>query len=134
MLLPDELFQVMWDQLPPSLGEARYAKVIMKLADLLDKEFFEHYVKTGTFPFSLCVSAAPFVPGRHPEACEVGLSHPSTVMLTPAAGVLARGSPSPEGIVESVLPQIWNPDRSFAPPATLRCSPMLRHALLTCFR
>lgn len=47
LILPEELFDVIWDKIEDDFKKARYAKLVMKLQDVLDGAFFTEYVKRG---------------------------------------------------------------------------------------
>ena len=47
MTMPDELYSLVWDRINGEMKKARYAKVIMKLEDVLTGDFFTDYVKKG---------------------------------------------------------------------------------------
>ena len=47
LLLPEELYQSIWHKTEHDKICAKYAKVIMKLDQILEGEFFEQYVKKG---------------------------------------------------------------------------------------
>ena len=47
VVLPDELYSLIWDKIQPEVMKTTYAKVIIKLEDILDGEFFTEYIKRG---------------------------------------------------------------------------------------
>ena len=47
VVLPEELYNVIWNKIGEESKKARYAKVIMKLQDMLDGAFFTEYIKKG---------------------------------------------------------------------------------------
>jgi hypothetical protein len=47
LVLPEELYEVMWRRAEENLRPITYAKVIMKLEDVLDGDFFTEYIKKG---------------------------------------------------------------------------------------
>ena len=53
-MLPEELYDVVWQGLDSEVGQIQYSQVIMPLSALLDGDFFNLYIKTGidypTFP------------------------------------------------------------------------------------
>ncbi len=51
MILPEELYNVIWDKLETDSRKVRYAKVLMKLEDILNGEFFNEHIKKGRRPF-----------------------------------------------------------------------------------
>lgn len=48
MVLPEELYNLIWEDVQSSLANVRYSRVIMTLSDLLERDFFNVYIKTGT--------------------------------------------------------------------------------------
>lgn len=56
MVLPEELYEMIWTKVEQDLKPVKYARVIMKLEDLLDGAFFTEYIKKGKpmGSFSLC--------------------------------------------------------------------------------
>lgn len=48
MILPEELYNIIWSRIDQESKTINYAKVIMKLQDILDQDFFTEYVKKGT--------------------------------------------------------------------------------------
>jgi hypothetical protein len=47
LVLPEELYEVMWRRAEENLTPITYAKVIMKLEDVLNGDFFTEYIKKG---------------------------------------------------------------------------------------
>lgn len=47
LILPDELYQIIWNSIEASVPKLRYAKVMMKLEEVLQREFFTEYIKKG---------------------------------------------------------------------------------------
>jgi ribonuclease P/MRP protein subunit RPP40 len=47
MLMPDEMYQMIWNKLDAEVKTMKYAKVIMKLQEVLDGDFFTEYIKKG---------------------------------------------------------------------------------------
>jgi hypothetical protein len=47
MILPEELYQLIWRKVEEETKPVKYARVIMKLKDVLDGEFFTEYIKKG---------------------------------------------------------------------------------------
>jgi ribonucleases P/MRP protein subunit RPP40 len=47
IVLPDELYDMIRRKVEEELKPVKYARVIMKLEDLLDGEFFTEYIKKG---------------------------------------------------------------------------------------
>ncbi|KMU73254.1 hypothetical protein CISG_09987 [Coccidioides immitis RMSCC 3703] len=48
LILPEEIYQAAWDSIANKISICQYAKVFMSLSDILDGEFFNKYIKTGT--------------------------------------------------------------------------------------
>lgn len=48
MVLPEELYNLIWEDVQSSLANVRYSRVIMTLSDLLERDFFNVYIKAGT--------------------------------------------------------------------------------------
>ncbi|KIX04683.1 uncharacterized protein Z518_05553 [Rhinocladiella mackenziei CBS 650.93] len=46
-ILPDELYQIIWANVDAAMTKTRYAKVIMRLDELLQGDFFTEYIKRG---------------------------------------------------------------------------------------
>ena len=55
LILPEEFYHTVWDSVSSKIGNCQYAKVIMPLSSLLESDFFNTYIKIGTFA-SLCLS------------------------------------------------------------------------------
>jgi len=49
LVLPEELFQIVWEDLVSKVKRIQYAKVFLPLSALLEGDFFNIYIKTGTF-------------------------------------------------------------------------------------
>ena len=47
VVLPDELYTIIWDSVEADVSIPKYAKVIMKLEDVLKGDFFTEYIKKG---------------------------------------------------------------------------------------
>jgi ribonucleases P/MRP protein subunit RPP40 len=47
LVLPEELYELIWMKVEEELKPVKYAKVIMKLHEVLEGEFFTEYVKKG---------------------------------------------------------------------------------------
>ena len=45
--LPEELYDFIWREIETSIASAKYSKVIMKLEDVLQGNFFNEYIKRG---------------------------------------------------------------------------------------
>lgn len=48
LVLPEELYNLIWEDVQSNLVDIRFSRVIMTLSDLLEKDFFTVYIKTGT--------------------------------------------------------------------------------------
>ncbi|KIW91244.1 uncharacterized protein Z519_08140 [Cladophialophora bantiana CBS 173.52] len=46
-ILPDELYHLIWEKVEANITHIEYAKVIMKLEDVLKGDFFTEYIKRG---------------------------------------------------------------------------------------
>lgn len=49
MVLPEQLRHLIWQNIEESIKSPKYIKVILKLQDLLEGEFFNEYIKLGKF-------------------------------------------------------------------------------------
>jgi ribonucleases P/MRP protein subunit RPP40 len=47
LILPKDLYAIIWDKIEDETKKACYTKVILKLQDLLDGAFFTEYIKKG---------------------------------------------------------------------------------------
>lgn len=47
IILPDELYRIIWSRIEKEQKRVKYARVMMKLQDLLNGDFFTHYIKKG---------------------------------------------------------------------------------------
>jgi ribonucleases P/MRP protein subunit RPP40 len=47
MIMPNEMYKLIWDKIEAETKKLRYAKVIMKLQDVLEGAFFTEYIKRG---------------------------------------------------------------------------------------
>ena len=47
MMLPQELYDLLWSKLDPKIISVEYSRVIMPLSALLEGAFFNLYIKTG---------------------------------------------------------------------------------------
>lgn len=47
MIMPEELYELIWRRVEEQLKPVKYAKVVMKLEDVLDGAFFTEYIKKG---------------------------------------------------------------------------------------
>lgn len=48
MILPEELYHLIWEDALERIENVQYYQVIMSLSDLLEPHFLNPYVKTGT--------------------------------------------------------------------------------------
>lgn len=48
LVLPEELYNLIWEDVQSRLAKVRYSRVIMTLSDLVENDFFTVYIKTGT--------------------------------------------------------------------------------------
>jgi ribonuclease P/MRP protein subunit RPP40 len=69
MLMPDEMYEIIWNALDAEVKKIKYAKVIMKLQEVLEGDFFTEYIKKGMSAFTY-------------EYCLVNLSLPFDDMLS----------------------------------------------------
>lgn len=53
LLMPDEMYHMVWSKLDAEIKTMKYAKVIMKLQEVLEGDFFTEYIKKG-MPALLC--------------------------------------------------------------------------------
>ncbi len=49
LVLPEEVFQIVWEALVSKTESIQYAKVFLPLSALLEGDFFNIYIKSGTF-------------------------------------------------------------------------------------
>ena len=47
MIMPEEMYEVLWDKVEEDLSKMRYASVILKLQEVLEGDFLSEYVKKG---------------------------------------------------------------------------------------
>ena len=47
MIMPEEMYQLVWDKIEADSKQLKYAKVILKLQEVLDGDFFTEYIKKG---------------------------------------------------------------------------------------
>lgn len=47
LLLPEELHQLVWKDVEAKISSLQYSRVLMPLSALLEREFFNLYIKTG---------------------------------------------------------------------------------------
>lgn len=48
LVLPQELYDVVWEQIESKISTVQYSRVIMPLSALLEGQFFNLYIKSGT--------------------------------------------------------------------------------------
>lgn len=51
MILPEELYPLIWENVAERIENIQYHQVIMSLSELLEPDFLNKYVKTGTYFF-----------------------------------------------------------------------------------
>lgn len=49
LVLPQWIYDIVWDQIKERIGAVRFSRVIMPLSALLEDQFFNSYIKSGTF-------------------------------------------------------------------------------------
>jgi ribonuclease P/MRP protein subunit RPP40 len=54
LVLPEEVFQIVWEALVSKTESIQYAKVFLPLSALLEGDFFNIYIKSGTFIAYIC--------------------------------------------------------------------------------
>lgn len=61
MLMPDEMYEIIWNALDAEVKKTKYAKVIMKLQEVLEGDFFTEYIKKGMpgFTYEYCLTTLP---------------------------------------------------------------------------
>lgn len=47
-MLPEELYGLIWQDVNSKISLLKYARVIMSLSEIIDGDFFNKYIKTGT--------------------------------------------------------------------------------------
>ena len=52
LILPQELYDIVWENIETKISSISYSRVIMCLSELLEGDFFNQYIKTGTTNFS----------------------------------------------------------------------------------
>lgn len=55
LLMPDEMYELVWNKFDAKSKKVKYAKVIMKLQEVLEGEFFTEYIKKGQSYLSISV-------------------------------------------------------------------------------
>ena len=48
LILPQELYDVIWKDVEAKISNIQYSRVIMSLSDILEGDFFNKYIKIGT--------------------------------------------------------------------------------------
>ena len=48
MILPQELYSVVWKDVEAKISNIQYSRVIMSLSEILEGSFFNEYIKIGT--------------------------------------------------------------------------------------
>ena len=48
MLLPEEIYELVWQKVAAKTSHIQYSRVILSLSDLLEGDFFNVYIKRGT--------------------------------------------------------------------------------------
>ena len=56
MLLPEEIYELVWQKLDAKTDNIEYSRVILPLSALLEGEFFNQYIKRGTHLLCVCLS------------------------------------------------------------------------------
>ncbi len=54
LILPQELYDVVWKDVEAKISNIHYSRVIMSLSEILERDFFNTYIKTGTSSLLLC--------------------------------------------------------------------------------
>ena len=56
LLLPEELYDLIWQDVSSKTSSLEYSRVIMSLSEILDGDFFNKYIKAGTIhsPYEGC--------------------------------------------------------------------------------
>ena len=60
LILPGELYDIIWKEVEAKINNVHYSQVIMSLSDLVEGDFFNTYIKTGTI--TLVVILQPLLP------------------------------------------------------------------------
>lgn len=47
LILPQELYDVVWKDVEAKISNIQYARLIMSLSEILEKDFFNQYIKIG---------------------------------------------------------------------------------------
>ena len=48
MILPEELYHLIWENVAERIETIQYHQVMMSLSELLESNFLNKYIKTGT--------------------------------------------------------------------------------------
>lgn len=48
LVLPEEVFEIVRQELDGDVGTVRYSRVNMSLSEIISGDFFNQYIKTGT--------------------------------------------------------------------------------------
>ena len=48
VVLPEELYELIWNDIESKISNVQYSRVIMPLSALLEGDFFNSYIKSGT--------------------------------------------------------------------------------------
>ena len=51
MILPQALYDVVWEGVKAKISNVQYSRVIMSLSELLEGDFFNKYIKIGILDF-----------------------------------------------------------------------------------
>ena len=51
LVLPQELYDVVWKDVEAKISNIEYSRVIMSLSEILEGDFFNNYIKIGTSSF-----------------------------------------------------------------------------------
>lgn len=88
MVMPDEMYEIIWNALDVEVKKIKYAKVIMKLQEVLEGDFFTEYIKKGKpaftyeyFLISLSLSFDDMLCFRPTSCCTAGTFHKHTIKI-----------------------------------------------------
>ena len=63
MLMPDELYNLVWNKINNERKTLKYSKVLMKLQEVLEGDFFTEYVRKGlSRPSTYAIQSMSFTP------------------------------------------------------------------------
>lgn len=51
LVLPQDLYEVIWNDVEAKISNIQYSRVIMSLSEMLEGEFFNKYIKIGTLSY-----------------------------------------------------------------------------------